>query len=76
MIDVYERLGDTPPEFNVARNDAVYGKTEGAHTLAHHPTFPCTEIRLFPEPSRDAFGPTGIGSVPRTGRTDGPTTRR
>ena len=35
-IDVYKRLGDTPPTFNVARNDAAFGDSEGAHTLKHH----------------------------------------
>ena len=34
-MDVYDRLGAEPPEFNVARNDAAY-EDEGAHTIDRH----------------------------------------
>ena len=35
LMNVYERLGDEPPEFNVGNNDAVHG-ADGAHTIDRH----------------------------------------
>jgi hypothetical protein len=41
----YDALGNEPPEFNVARNDAAYGDN-GAHTLDRHS--PDIELRRDP----------------------------
>jgi hypothetical protein len=35
IMAVYDGLGDQPPEFNIARNDAAY-EDDGAHTLDRH----------------------------------------
>ncbi|GIF00126.1 hypothetical protein [Paractinoplanes rishiriensis] len=35
IMDRYERLGDEPPRFNIARNDDAY-KAYGAHTIDRH----------------------------------------
>jgi hypothetical protein len=35
IMDRYDRLGDEPPKFNVARNDDAY-KESGAHTIERH----------------------------------------
>ncbi|MDY7090332.1 MAG: hypothetical protein SYR96_35225 [Actinomycetota bacterium] len=35
MMNRYEQLGDTPPTFNLARNDDAFG-AEGAHTVERH----------------------------------------
>jgi hypothetical protein len=35
VMRVYDRLGEQPPEFNIARNDAGY-RDDGAHTLERH----------------------------------------
>jgi hypothetical protein len=35
MLATYDKLGDQPPNFKVAKNDDLY-QDEGAHTMKHH----------------------------------------
>lgn len=48
VMDVYDRLGDEPPEFGIAANDAAYGGN-GAHTEDRHG--PDVPLRRDADPS-------------------------
>jgi hypothetical protein len=47
MLDTYAKLGDDPPSFNVALNDADFGR-QGAHTLDRH----SPDVPLQRDPTR------------------------
>jgi hypothetical protein len=79
VMDIYQRLGDQPPEIDIATNDAAYG-SHGAHTEDRHGL--SVPLQRDPDPevatvrSRAASMATRRGRTRRTGRTGGPTRGR